>query len=126
MRHIDLVTQTILLALAIPFGIAGLLAGNAGGFLLIQLVVGLWQMISCFLSLLVYAPRSNRRRYWHMAISLIVIVLLIVVAPLNAGAMTVLLFGPPWILAIFYYSITWRMVFPKTKSQSKFLPHISF
>jgi hypothetical protein len=126
MRYIDLLAQTILMLLGVTFAIVALYNGNTAGLLLVQLIVGVWQLTSCFFSLLFYTRRDNRSRHLHLASSLIVIILLIIVSQIHVGLANVLLLGPPWILAIYYYSITWRIVFPRYKNQSKFLPHISF
>ena len=126
MRYIDLLAQTILILLGVTFAIVALYNGNTAGLLLMQLMVGVWQLTSCFFSLLFYTRRDNRSRHLHLTTSLTLILLLIIVSHIHVGLTNILLFGPPWILAIYYYSITWRIVFPRHKNQGKFLPHISF
>jgi hypothetical protein len=101
-----------------------------------MLCAGWWQMISCFLLLALKAPfRKQRAIHFSLAVLYLAIFALAgkyadayLVASASAILKTVLLLlavGTPASLAIFYYSITWRWMFP-AKSTGRFLPHVSF
>jgi hypothetical protein len=126
MKYIDLFVQTILILLAIPFAVAATGTQGLINFLVVQFFVGVWQVTSCFLSLVVHPKRDNRTKHAHLMLSFTLILMMIIAAHIHTGTAKFLLLGPPWILAVFYYSISWRNVFPRQKNRSKFLPHISF
>lgn len=127
MRRIDLLVQTLLILIAIPFAFDWIVYNDGTGFLLIQFLVGAWQLASCFFSLLFSDFKDKRPQHLHMISSLIVILFWIVSTSIPRGWFaTSLLFGLPWMLAFYYYSISWRIAFPRYRSKSKFLPHINF
>ncbi|HYG02526.1 MAG TPA: hypothetical protein VD927_08770 [Chryseosolibacter sp.] len=127
MRKLDFYFQSFLLAAAVA-ALAALLADNSAGFFLfvIQFFVGCWQMISAFISLL---ARSSLRMLRVIHLSLAIAYLLFVyVVSVAVPALTIdstLMFGVAWLLAVFYYFITWKSTFRKS-GKGPFLPHLSF
>jgi len=127
MRKFDFVAQTIMMVGAIV-SVAVLIADESAGFWLIilQFFVGCWQMLSASISLL--ASRNQLTlRLIHFGLAVIYLLFVYVVAvsipSLKPGSL--LTFGLPWLLACFYYFITWRSAYPKS-GKSSFLPHLSF
>jgi hypothetical protein len=102
-----------------------------------MLCLGWWQMISAGIMLLVGAPTTKfRLLHFFSAIGYLAAVAVVgkyIDLPANRPALNQLIsmlteiitLGVPVILALFYYYITWRWVFP-IKPSGKFLPHISF
>lgn len=98
-----------------------------------MLCLGWWQMISAFIMLLTKAP-LRKHRLIHFITALAYLGVIAISAKFidgNTASFTIkfivgtILIGTPAALAIFYYSITWRCLFP-AKSTGKFLPHVSF
>ena len=101
-----------------------------------MLLLGCWQMISGLLMLVLKAS-LRKQRLIHFFTAIIYLAILLIVAKYSNGTqfesvayivrglIITLMIGTPIGLAIFYYSITWRWMFP-ARSNGKFLPHISF
>ena len=102
-----------------------------------MLCLGWWQMISAILLLLLNAPNKKLRQvHFYTAIGYLFLVGIgskyleeettqtLLCDTIQAFSMF-LFYATPVILALLYYYLTWRWVFP-TKPSGKFLPHISF
>jgi hypothetical protein len=124
MKYIDFIGQTFLLVstlvLALVFGGSGILLG--------QFFLGAMQMISSFVSVITNAPFRKKKQV-HLICSVIYLAALALIISNNifaqGGISLVLMMAPAWILALYYYIITWTWTFSDT-SRSKFLPNISF
>lgn len=137
LKSIDFVGQTIIIA---GYGIA---AGtwivnpqeNSLGLTTAFTMLGLgwWQMISSLLMLVLNAPGKNLRLvHFYTAIAYLFLVGLgskyLNVEPIAVAIQVFsmfLIYVTPVILALLYYYLTWRWMFP-TKPSGRFLPHISF
>jgi hypothetical protein len=133
MKYLDFTVQTAILLLTIL-----LLAVSYGeldwpiGILVAQLALGSCQYLSSVISVLVDAPFLKQKKI-HLVVSTVYLLLLYVGAQerfhgINFPAEVILpaLTIPAWILGIYYYIITWRWTFPKTKRRGSFLPNLSF
>jgi hypothetical protein len=98
-----------------------------------MLCLGWWQMISALIMLVTNAP-FRKQRLIHFITAIVYLGALALSAKYIESNQTafiikliggIIMMGTPVALAIFYYSITWRWVFPKYSS-GKFLPHVSF
>ena len=96
--------------------------------MVLQFVIGTWQYVSGAIWLMAY-PKVRSRRI-HMMLATIYLIILFTTAMINHvdgnKFYAVYVFGLPWLLAMYYYLISWRTVFPKAGRLSKFLPHVSF
>jgi hypothetical protein len=97
------------------------------------LCLGWWQMISALIMLVTNAP-FRKQRLVHFCAALVYLAVLAgsakyihmsQVADSIKWMGGIVMISIPIGLAIFYYTITWRWMFPP-KSSGKFLPHISF
>jgi hypothetical protein len=137
LKSIDFAGQTIIWLGLLGGGLVILFSGESPeSFLYIALIaqffMGWWQMISSAVFMLIRA-RHFKSRSVHFLSGLICLGAIV----LSAGAdnelhttitKTVLIITGviiPWGLAIFYYTITWRWMFPARPS-GKFLRHVSF
>jgi hypothetical protein len=124
MKYIDFIGQTVLLVatliLAVVFGGSGILIG--------QFFLGVMQMISSVISVITDAP-LRKKKIIHLISALIYLAVLALIFTNSIFAQSsisvVMMMVPAWILAVYYYSITWSWAFSDT-SRSKFLPNISF
>jgi hypothetical protein len=124
MKYVDFIGQSVLLTttlvLAVAFGGSGILIG--------QFFLGTMQIISSLTSVLTNAP-FRKKKIVHLVCSVIYLALIALIfankifasSAISVGLMMV----PAWILALYYYMITWNWAFSDT-NRSKFLPNISF
>ena len=139
-KRIDLLGQTLILCF-IPLGLIFIIFSKEYESTLIviaaaQFCMGVWQMSSSFLSV-IFRGQAFQHKVKHFLLSIIYLVFFGLFVTLyrlgaNEGGVFALIFGglyffvPPWLLAIYYYRVSWRLVFPNHVSRSKFLPHINF
>jgi hypothetical protein len=124
MKYIDFIGQSVLLVatliLAVAFGGSGILIG--------QLFLGAMQMLSSAVSILTHAP-FRKKKLIHMISALIYLASLALIFASKIFAQTpiavILMMIPAWVLALYYYTITWNWALSET-NRSKFLPNISF
>jgi hypothetical protein len=137
LKNIDFVGQSIIWLGLLGGWLVVLVSGEEiGSFfylgLIAQLFMGWWQMISSVVFLLLRVEHFKARAL-HFVSGLICLGAIALAAgvdrELNSVLSTtaLLITGVviPWCLAIFYYSITWRWMFPPRPS-GKFLRHVSF
>jgi hypothetical protein len=137
LKTLDFVGQSIIWLGLLGGGLVVLFSGeDLGAFfyigLIAQFFMGWWQMISSGLFMVLRAEKFKSRSV-HFVSGLICLAAIALSAMIDKeldsvfSSALLLLTGViiPWCLAIFYYSITWRWMFP-TKSTGKFLPHVSF
>ena len=129
MKYVDTAIQTLLILGAVVALVAGFFQPDMLFFFAIaQFFLGVWQVLGCIISLIVY-PEGNESRRKHLTISGIYLITLILLGNQHHGipGWLIIAYGtvPAWSLGIYYYSITLRWAFPQLK-QGKFLPHISF
>lgn len=122
-RFIDLTGQTLFILLGIwclvyHWGATGW----PFQLLIVQLLLGPWQMVSCLAGL--FSEDSNTKLQWtQLALVVVYFVVLaaaICIAPwirngYSDAMAAVYMVVIPWILAIYYYKVTWRLVFPDAK-----------
>jgi hypothetical protein len=137
LKSIDFAGQTIIWLGLLGGGLVILFAGGGLGTffyigLIAQFFMGCWQMISSALFMVMCAEHFKLRSV-HFVSGVCCLGAIALSAwvdkELHSFASSTLLIitgvVAPWSLAIYYYSITWRWMFPQ-KSSGKFLPHISF
>jgi hypothetical protein len=117
MKRVDLIGQTLILFLTLvaltPFNWSGLMIG--------QFCVGVWQMISCVLSV-IFVSSFRMHKVIHLTLAILYLLMLQMdFNDYSFGMLTI----PSWVLAIFYYSITWMWFLAEPK-KGKFLRNISF
>ena len=134
MRYIDFTIQTLI----ILFGI-GILVATWGEpnwpiqLLLAQMFLGPWQVLSSIVGVLGRGAAHKLKRT-HLVTSALYFLVIIMASWIGSMLnyewreiiIAVYLILPPWILALYYYSITWRITFPSQRKDSSFLPHINF
>jgi len=134
MRYIDFTIQTLIML----FGIFILTAswgepGWPSPIVVAQMFLGPWQVLSSVVGVAARSAAHKAKRIHLIASGLYFLVMVFangMASTLNyEWSDTVImsyLIIPPWILALYYYSITWRIAFPSHKKNSSFLPHINF
>ncbi|AYB29902.1 hypothetical protein [Chryseolinea soli] len=127
MKYVDLAIQTLLFVFALALLILFFDNGEQWYFVVLyaQILLGPWQLLGSLTSILL-KTRHYRLKIVHQVLSWIVLLVLYIVAR-NTGQMPhpALLILVPWMLASYYYLITWNEVISK-RTQGKFLPHLSF
>lgn len=138
MKTIDFVGQTLILTAYVIGSIWLVAAEERWGSLAMttayaMLCIGWWQMVSALI-MLATQPPFKKQRLIHFSTSLIYLVLLALgakyfemktVPSIIKWISWIIIIATPVLLAFFYYSITWRSIFP-TSTSGKFLRHISF
>ena len=128
MRYIDLIVQTILIVGGITWAIVELaLSDSMFPILVTQFCLGIWQMFSCFISIIFQGTvwRSKARYFVAALLYLALLAILFTSDVLDSAVMTgVLLIVPAWLLAFYYYFLTWKSVLPQKRGG--FLPNLSF
>jgi hypothetical protein len=139
LKRIDWLGQTLIFC-SIPIMLI-LSKGNSNSIVVIlaaQYAMGFWQMASSFVSVVFRGPAFNSKtKHFLVSVGYLLLLGLLIVLNKTWGhsyqeqSFPVILaatafFAPPWMLAIYYYAITWRLVFPAKKKRSSFLPHINF
>jgi hypothetical protein len=85
-----------------------------------QFFLGVWQMAGSLISS-VFRRRYYQIKRWHFVIAVIYVLTL-----MYGDVTTIWLWiVPAWLLALFYYTITWLTMIP-SKKRSSFLPNLSF
>jgi hypothetical protein len=127
MKYIDLAIQTLLFVFAIGLLILSFGEGTDWYFAVLyaQILLGPWQLLGSLTSILL-RTRHFKLKIIHQVLSWVVLFWLYI-AGINSEGMphVVLLIVVPWMLAFYYYVITWSEVIGK-RAQGKFLPHLSF
>lgn len=124
MKYVDFIGQSLLLVatlvLAVAFGGSGILLG--------QLFLGAMQMVSSFISVVTNTP-FRKKKMIHLVSAFIYLASLALIFINNFFAQesfaAIAMMIPAWILAFYYYAITWTWALSQT-NRSKFLPNISF
>lgn len=135
LKYIDLVVQTLCIVLAASLLFSAFMgrhpddAGWGMSILYAQMVIGPWQMISSGISIVTRAALW-RMKIIHFAIALTYILSLIYLFssdPIGQEIfMNWFLTVPAWILAFYYYFLTWVWVIRANTRQGGFLPHLGF
>lgn len=131
MKYLDLGIQTIILVVGIVILLVSW--GEADwpfGILYVQLLLGPWQMMSSVVSVVAKAPLYRKKRL-HLFLAIIYLFALYIAGHAADDALVQRFFGvaitvPAWALAIYYYILTCRWVFPRRRSGGNFLPNLSF
>jgi hypothetical protein len=120
MRYIDFMAQTLF----ILFGIWLLIYGWNIPYpvVLAQLLLGPWQVISCFIGL-ASSDKARKQRYIYFIVTTVYLIVLgaavfiqlVTSYGVSDFVIRFYLTLPPWILAFYYYLITWRIAFPADK-----------
>lgn len=123
MKYIDIVVQTVLFLWAL--GVLIFTFGQAGypyDLLFPQMLLGPWQLIGSLIILV------RRTKHYKLLVPYHIIswgVVLALASPHVPRQDSLLLFGAPWVLATYYYAVSWKMLLAK-QDKGKFLPHLSF
>ncbi len=142
-KNIDFVGQTFIIggyAIATTWTWIENPADNSFGMstAFMLLCLGWWQMISATL-MLIFGATNTKLRLLHFFTAIGYMILISIGlryldlesthTVLNDYLIQlfwmVIIYGTPFILALLYYYLTWRLMFP-IKPSGKFLPHISF
>jgi len=134
MRYIDFTVQTLLILLGIFLLLLNMSYGEwPFSLLIVQMFLGPWQVFSS-ISGVVARGAAHKAKRFHLVASVLYFLVMVFANGIastlgyqwsDATIMSYLII-PPWILALFYYRITWRIAFPNYKKNSNFLPHINF
>jgi hypothetical protein len=131
MRYIDFVFQTLLIIAGAVMLVATYYDLNWPVIILwIQLILGPWQVMSSLISIITESFFNKEKRL-HLILSACYLLGLYIsfntTLPFFSGTvLTVLLTVPAWILAIYYYIITWKYTFPRKRKRGSFLPNLGF
>jgi hypothetical protein len=127
-KYIDFGMQTLVMVAGVGYVICSI--GDVDfllAVLCVQFILGSWQMLSSFLSVVTRAPLWKLKLF-HFLIAICYLALLtLVVNSISAETTTykLIFIIPAWLLASFYYALTWRWALTNTKRGS-FLPNLSF
>ena len=126
-RFTDLAIQAILIGWAIFTVVINPFHPDMGVILVIQLLLGTYQMISSLLSIGFSKPSAPRRKVIHFAVSTGYLISLMLVSELEFSSVlwSLYLTLPAWSLAIYYF---WVSIFPTARQgrRSRFLPNLGF
>lgn len=133
-RYIDFTFQTLLFMAAIATLVTAAFAPDTiAVIMIVQFFMGIWQVLSCVLSLILYPNQNNSRRNHIVMAALYVLSLFVFPALLNHDLsifpewlIIVYATVPAWSLALYYYWITFTHTFPNRIKRGSFLPNISF
>jgi hypothetical protein len=127
MKYVDLTIQTLLFIFAIVLLILSFGEGTEWYFVVLyaQMLLGPWQLLGSLASILL-KTRHYRLKIVHQVLSWIVLLVLYSMGR-SSGDMPhpAFLIVVPWMLAFYYYFITWNEVVGN-QTRGKFLPHLSF
>jgi hypothetical protein len=134
MRYVDFTVQTLFIVVALAIvGGSFFMQDWLTLILLLQFMLGLWQLTSSFLSVIKKSGYYKLKEI-HLILSLGDIILILVIGVVykvvdlgNAGSLLIMpiLFVIPWCLAMFYYWITLKCTF-SNRRRGSFLPNLSF
>jgi hypothetical protein len=127
MRKFDFIVQTILMgAGALLISASALDHEYLVPFMICQFLIGLWQYGGSLIAFF-FKSAAYRKRYIQVSscylLSLAIIFALRFPSPIFNLLYLIL---PAWILAIYYYKLTWQSAFINGHNESKFLPHTNF
>ncbi len=131
MKKLDVMVQGMMIAPAIMFFVLALVhPGFLMYILLIQLVLGPYQLLSAIIRLIMRTRVQAKAKklliyYWVAAIiSLIAIGLGKPLLDAVSMVWIIILVASPWCIAGFYFYISWIDTYGKPEVRSKFLPNI--
>ena len=125
MRYLDFVTQTLVIFITVIVALFGR-ADLIYAILFAQLVLGAWQIMSSFVSVVIKSNQYKLKAL-HLLISFTYLVVLYKSRDQFPETFYMLLITmPAWSLALYYYFLTTIEVFRRPGSGGKFLPHLSF
>ena len=125
MKYVDFSIQTlcVLAALAILC-----FASNQSDLMLgifaVQIYLGICQMFSSVASFVRKGPMHIAKRF-HLIPAMVYLVIFFA-SEIRWHESLLLVVITPWILAIYYYILTWRVTFSGRRRNGSFLPHLSF
>jgi hypothetical protein len=126
-KYVDLAIQTFLLVLAVFSLLECIKSSDAAQILGIQLIVGIYQILSSLCSILFAPSEVPKRKLFHFTVSIVYLVSLAVITqfPLDGLLLQTYLIVPSWTLAIYYYVVSFNFKVNSGK-RSKFLPNLGF
>jgi len=134
MKYIDFGIQTLIFGFAVVLLIMGITEQDWLIYVfLAQLFMGPWQFFSSLISVLVSAELHREKRV-HLVLSSIYLAALFVGSTigqtieqnLSKEAVLLLVIVPPWLLAGYYYFLTYTWAFRLQRHAGTFLRHINF
>ncbi|HYC86613.1 MAG TPA: hypothetical protein VEB86_15375 [Chryseosolibacter sp.] len=126
MRILDLIIQTLLAGLALEAAVSRWLDHDVTfNFMGVQFLMGSWQMASSLVSLVRPGPLFKGKLVHFTAASLYLISLF-AIPEVQTDIPAWYFIGPPWVLAAYYYLLTWKSVLVNRKQPTRFLPHTNF
>ena len=127
MKYNYLNIKNLLIVFAIGLLILSFAEGTHWYFAVLyaQILLGPWQLLGSLTSIFL-KTRHFKLKILHQVLSWVVLLWLYIAGINNEGMPhVVLLIVVPWMLALYYYLITWSEVIGK-RTPGKFLPHLSF
>lgn len=134
-KYVDLIVQTLCIGLAVLLLLTALMGHDpadtdwAMSVLYAQMILGPWQMLSSGISIFTWAP-LRRMKIIHFVIAVGYILSLMLLSSLEAVRSETFLNWfitiPAWILALYYYFLTWCWVTRANTRHGSFLPHLGF
>jgi len=126
MKYIDFGIQTIIFIFAL--GLLGITIANRESLMAIlyaQLLLGPWQLLSSLISVCSRSDFHKEKRI-HLFTSIGYLIVLFSDPDLPSELVAYLYTIPAWLLAIYYYYLTYQWAFRLQKSNGGFLRHINF
>ena len=128
MKKLDFFIQTLLiLAAIVALVMTAMDKGNFLFFLMVQFVVGCWQMASSLLSV-IFRGSLFKQKLWHFTIAIVYLFSLVLVDQYSSHAMLWSLYVtiPAWMLGVYYYGLSWKAAMRTKSDKGNFLPNLSF
>lgn len=134
MRYIDFIVQTVFILLALLCVIFFLIVPSSVTIILIiQLLLGVWQLIGCSLSIIKKSNGYEAKKKYVLIASVYMATIFLSFSVYNENylswlnvAYPIWIVLPAWALAFYYYFITYKITFISRRNTNRFLPHLSF
>ncbi|MEO8148461.1 MAG: hypothetical protein ABI723_12525 [Bacteroidia bacterium] len=125
MKKFDFAVQSITLITVVGLLLSSVFQNDMIGFIsIVQFFLGAWQVLSCLVSLTQIKNADNRIKERYITYVVAVVVYFLPILFNNylqvEGPLSMLyLFGPPWIIALYYYNICYlKLKIQKEKAHS--------
>lgn len=94
--------------------------------LIIQLILGVYQLTaSCWVLKRQRQKSHGKKIHMFLSIAYLISLPLVSMSDIGEEGLRLYLLLPSWMLAVYYYYLSWRIRFGNTK-RSKFLPNLGF
>jgi hypothetical protein len=125
MRKFDFAMQTLIMAVGLASAITAIFHRETAVFILIvQVVLGVWQMTGCLLSL-IFRGSLFRKKLIHFITASVYLGTFSIIE-MNPAYVIWYLTLPAWALGIYYYIISYKGTIGVNRDRGGFLPNLSF